>query len=81
MRFVSNVRFDIDVLVHDPLWYQEGVAEFYSTFTVKGKRWWWEAFRRRSSTRSWRRLMPLRRVFAIDTASKEYNDAHAGPFT
>ena len=64
-----------------PLWYQEGVAEFYSTFTVKGK-----AVVVGSIPKTFvdvmleTGLMPLRRVFAIDTRSPEYNGAHAGPF-
>jgi hypothetical protein len=64
-----------------PLWYQEGVAEFYSTFTVKGK-----AVVVGSIPKAFvdvmleTGLMPLRRVFAIDTRSPEYNGAHAGPF-
>jgi len=64
-----------------PLWYQEGVAEFYSTFTVKGK-----AVVVGSIPKTFvdgmleTGLMPLRRVFAIDTRSPEYNGAHAGLF-
>jgi len=64
-----------------PLWYQEGVAEFYSTFTVKGKAVVVGGIPKAFlDTVLETGLMPLRRVVAIETGSKEYNDAHAGPF-
>jgi len=64
-----------------PLWYQEGVAEFYSTFTVKGKAVVVGSIPKAFvDTMLETGLMPLRRVFAIDTRSPEYNGAHAGPF-
>ncbi|MBV8544775.1 MAG: hypothetical protein JO093_12305 [Acidobacteria bacterium] len=64
-----------------PLWYQEGVAEFYSTFTVKGKSVVVGSIPKAFvDTILETGLMPLRRVFAIDTRSPEYNGAHAGPF-
>lgn len=62
-----------------PLWYQEGVAEFYSTFTVKGKAVVVGSMPKAFvDTMLETGLMPLRRVFAIDTRSPEYNGEHAG---
>lgn len=64
-----------------PLWYQEGVAEFYSTFTVKGKEVVVGSIPKAFLDYLLETgLMPLRRVFAINEQSKEYNDTHAGPF-
>lgn len=59
-----------------PLWYHEGIAEFYSTFTPIGK-----SVKIGVAPKSHldyladRGLMPLKRVFAIDRGSKEYNEA------
>lgn len=64
-----------------PLWYQEGVAELYSTLTVKGKAVIVGRLPKDYLDRLLESgLMPLRRVLAIDAQSKEYNDAHAGDF-
>ena len=64
-----------------PLWYQEGVADFYSTFRVVGKTVIvGEIPKDELDFVSMTGVMPLRRVFAIDPRSKEYTDSHAGNF-
>lgn len=64
-----------------PLWYQEGMAMFYSTFTVKGKSvvvgTMPKAFFDRLMETG---LMNLKRVLVVDEKSPEYNNAHAGDF-
>lgn len=58
-----------------PLWYQEGMAMFYSTLTVKGKSvvvgTMPKAFFDRLMGTG---LMDLKRVLAVDEKSPEYNE-------
>ena len=58
-----------------PLWFNEGLAEFYTTFRVDQGTI--EVGRPIAEYVEWLRsheLQPLRRLFAIDTASRSYNE-------
>lgn len=66
-----------------PLWFNEGIAEYYSTFDTRGTRV--EIGRPIEQHVHWlreqRRLIPLAELFAIDTSSPTYDErTRAGVF-
>jgi hypothetical protein len=67
--------------VSPPLWLNEGLAEVYSTFDLKPDSVEFGRAKSYASVLNLVPLMPLRRLFAVTAASREYNeDERAGIF-